>query len=53
MNGLLREVFGKGRDVTVVEESRLVFFVTYGELAAGPADIRLVAIGANQLIHPR
>jgi hypothetical protein len=51
--GSSREVFSKAGIVTIVEEGRFVFFVSYGELAAGLSDIRLVAIGANQLVYPR
>jgi hypothetical protein len=51
--GFFREVFSKTGIITVVEEGRLVFFVSYVELSAGLTDIRLVAIGANQLVYPR
>jgi hypothetical protein len=45
--GFFGEVFGKAGNVTVVDEGRLVFFVSYGELSACLTDIRFVAIGAN------
>jgi hypothetical protein len=51
--GFFREVFSKAGIVTVVEEGRLVFFVSYGELSACLANIRLVAIRANQLVYHR